>query len=119
MISILKSFLYAIEGVIDGGRNERNFKIHIVFAILTVSFAFLLNFSLTKWFILLLTIGIMLALELMNSAVERTVDLITEDYHPLAKQAKDLAAGSVFIFSVIAVIIGILLFAGPLIEYIV
>ncbi|MGM7702042.1 diacylglycerol kinase family protein [Pseudalkalibacillus sp. Hm43] len=112
---VMKSFQYAMEGVIEGW-NERNFKIHSVFAVLTILFAFLFDFSPTKWMVLLITIGIMLSLELMNTAIERTVDLITEDHHPLAKQAKDLSAGSVFIFSVIAVIIGFLLFAEPLIE---
>lgn len=112
---VLKSFRYAFEGVLEG-RNERNFKIHLVFAVLTILFAFILDFSQTKWFVLLLTIGIVLSLELMNTAIERTIDLITEDHHPLAKQAKDLAAGSVFIFSIIAVIIGFLLFAEPLLE---
>ncbi|WP_349407870.1 diacylglycerol kinase family protein [Pseudalkalibacillus sp. SCS-8] len=116
IIDVLKSFKFAMEGVKEGWKKERNFRIHLVFTVLTVLLAAALDFSMVKWIILLLTIGIMLSLELMNSAVERTVDLVTTDRHPLAKQAKDLAAGSVFIFSLIAVIIGFLLFAEPLFE---
>ncbi len=113
---IAKSFRYAFEGLIEGWRNERNFRIHCIFALFTVIMAMLIGFSIVKWLVLLLTIGIVLGLELMNSAIERVIDLITEEYHPVAKKAKDLAAGSVFIFSIIAVIIGFLLFAGPIIE---
>jgi undecaprenol kinase len=52
----------------------------------------------------------MFALELVNSGIERVVDLVTEEYHPFAKQAKDLAAGAVFIYAVVSVVIGIVIF---------
>ncbi|WP_221565647.1 diacylglycerol kinase family protein [Alkalihalobacillus sp. TS-13] len=113
---VARSFRFAFEGVLQGWREERNFRIHCVFAVFTIIFAFFLGFSIVKWSILLLTIGIVMGLELMNSSIERVVDLLTEEYHPIAKKAKDFAAGSVFIFSIIAVIIGFLLFAGPIIE---
>jgi undecaprenol kinase len=65
----------------------------------------------------LFAIGGMLSLELMNTAVERVVDLATKDYHPLAKQAKDIAAGAVFIYAALSVIIGAIIFLPKIIVY--
>lgn len=87
---------------------------HIAAAAAVIVLALLVPFPLWKWSILLLTIGIVLSLELLNTALENTVDLMTEQYHPLAEKAKDAAAAGVFIFTIIAVLIGILLFAEPL-----
>ena len=71
---------------------------------------------LEHWLVLLLGIGGMFSLEIMNTAVERTVDLYTEEFHPLAKRAKDVAAAAVFVYGVFAVIIGILIFGPPFIQ---
>ena len=65
--------------------------------------------------ILLFLIGGMLSLELMNTAIERAVDLITKDYHPLAKAAKDAAAGAVFVYALLSVIIGLIIFIPKII----
>ncbi|WLD92120.1 diacylglycerol kinase family protein [Alkalihalobacillus sp. AL-G] len=115
---VADSFKCAIEGVKEGWNKERNFRIHCVFAVATIFLAFILQISIVKWVLLLITIGIVMSLELLNSGLERAVDLVTNDYHPIAKQAKDFAAASVFIFSLIAVIIGILLFAEPIIKFV-
>ncbi|UTW69942.1 diacylglycerol kinase family protein [Anaerobacillus sp. HL2] len=60
-----------------------------------------------------------MSLEAMNTAIERVVDLITEEYHPLAKIAKDVSAGAVLIFSFFAVLIGVLIFYKPIFEIII
>ena len=72
--------------------------------------AALLGLSRAEWAILLLTIGAVLALEGVNSAIEAVVDLVTEEYHPLAKSAKDVAAGAVWLMALMAAAIGALLF---------
>ncbi len=66
--------------------------------------------SATEWVLLLLVMGGVLTAETLNTAIERTVDLVTEDFHPLAKRAKDIGAASVFIFCIIAIIIGAIIF---------
>ena len=63
-----------------------------------------------EWFIVLILIGGMLSLELVNAAIERVVDLTTTEWHPLAKQAKDLSAGAVLIYAIVSALIGLLLF---------
>jgi undecaprenol kinase len=108
------SFSFAIEGIKTTFRNEQNFRIHLVISIIVVLLAIALDLSVIRTALLLVVIASVLAIELLNTAIERTIDLVTQEKHPLAKQAKDAAAGAVLVFSVIAVIIGILLFAEPI-----
>ena len=69
-----------------------------------------------EWSILVLTIGLVISCELINTAIEAVVDLITEEYHPLAKVAKDTSAAAVFIFAIVAVIVGLIIFLPKLIS---
>jgi len=69
-----------------------------------------------KWAMIVLTIGFVFVAELFNTVVEAAIDLVTEEYHPLAKTAKDVAAGAVLIAAVTAVIVGVLLLGPPLIA---
>lgn len=110
------SFIYAWTGLKHAIRHEQNMKIHILIAIIMISFAFLLKIPLYEKLILLLVIGIVISLEVVNTAIERVVDLVTKEYHPMAKIAKDVSAGAVFIFSFFAVVIGILIFYRPIVE---
>lgn len=75
---------------------------------------FLVELSIIEWMIIFLLIGGMFSLELLNTAIEHTVDLITDKHHPLAKAAKDAAAGAVCVFAVISCIIGLLIFLPKL-----
>ncbi len=114
--SLWRSFGYAFEGLCDVIANERNMRIHIGIALVTIIGAMWLHFSLFKWAILLLVIAGIFVIEIINSAIERTVDLVTEEFHPLAKRAKDAAAAAVFIYSLFAVVIGLILFLPPLLQ---
>lgn len=109
MGKFLKSFTYAFQGVVYGLR-ERNFKFHCAATVVVILTGLYVKLSETEWFIIIMLIGGVLALELMNSAVERVVDLITTEQHPLAKQAKDLAAGAVLVFSIASAMIGLIIF---------
>lgn len=110
---LLLSFRYAARGMKKTAENEANMQYHLAAAAVVIVLALLVPFPLWKWVVLLLTIGMVLSLELLNTALENTVDLVTEQYHPLAEKAKDAAAAGVFIFTITAIIIGILLFAEP------
>lgn len=100
---------FAFSGIRSAFRNERNLQIQLVIAILTFAVFLLLQVSFVEFLIMLLLIGGVISLELMNTALEHVVDLVTKDYHPLAKTAKDIAAGSVLFFSFMALISGIII----------
>jgi undecaprenol kinase len=107
---LVKSFQYAIEGILSVLRTERNMKIHAAAAVLVIIAGCYFRITILEWVILCMVIGGIFSLELMNTAVEKTIDLVTRDYHPLAKAAKDAAAGAVFIYTIVSVIVGILVF---------
>lgn len=111
-----KSVGHALDGIEYAVNHERNVKIEILFAILTSILGFILKISLLEWVVIVLVIAMVLALELVNTAIERTVDLVTKDYHDLAKASKDVAAGAVLIMSMFSVIIGLIIFLPKIIS---
>lgn len=113
---VLSSFTNAIKGIHTALTSERNMKIHSAMAVIVMVLGFFLRLSATEWLFILSAIGGVIALELVNTAVEKVVDLVTSDFHPLAKQAKDICAGAVFVYAVLSVIIGIIIFLPKLIK---
>ncbi|WP_066064135.1 diacylglycerol kinase family protein [Neobacillus soli] len=109
-LPLLKTFSFAFTGIVTALRTERNMRFHFFSSIIVVIASLYFSITKTEWLFILLAIGGMFALELTNSAIERVVDLVTGEYHPLAKQAKDLAAGAVLVYAVLSVIIGIIIF---------
>lgn len=107
---INKSFGYAFDGIMICISKERNMKIHCIMAILVIAAGTLLHISAVEWCICLILFGLVMALELVNTAIEATVDLVTEERKPLAKVAKDTAAGAVLIASIMAAIAGLVIF---------
>lgn len=87
-------------------------RVHFTAALFAVFVGWQLGLSAAEYAVLALTIGMVLVAELMNTAIEAVVDLAAPEFHPLAKRAKDVAAGAVLVSSIIAVIIGLFLF-GP------
>jgi len=110
MSSFLKSFVYAIKGITAAVAGQRNLKVQVTVALLTIGAGFYFAIPAIEWCAILLTIAMVIGLELMNSAIENVVDLVTREQHPLAGKAKDIAAGAVLFVSVIAVIIGVIIF---------
>ncbi|MGM7721080.1 diacylglycerol kinase family protein [uncultured Metabacillus sp.] len=104
-----KSFIFAWSGIIQTLKTERNFQIHVIISILVFIVGFFFEFTLMEWVIILFLIGGMLALELMNTAIEHVVDLVTDEFKPLAKAGKDAAAGAVLVYAILSVIIGIII----------
>ena len=103
---LYKSFGYAFEGIFTCIRNERNIKIHCTVAILVVIAGAVLGITPTEWCICLT----LFALELVNTAIESVVDLVTTERKPLAKTAKDTAAGAVLVAAIMAAIVGLIIF---------
>jgi len=106
----INSFKYAFNGLIDTYRTEQSVWIYIPVSLLVILAGFLLKISTFEWLIIILILGIILSLELINTALEAVVDLATEKYHPLAKKAKDTVSAAVLVFAITAVIIGLIIF---------
>lgn len=108
--SFRESFGYAWRGFRHCLTHERNFRVHTVMGLIALCLGLLLKLSAGEMAVLLLVIAAVLCAEMVNTAFENLVDLCTETFHPLAKTAKDVAAGAVLIFCFFAVLIGIVLF---------
>ena len=113
---LTKSFGYAFEGILTGIRQERNMKIHCVAIIMVTAAGTLFQITAVEWCICLLLFALVAGLELVNTAVEAVVDLVTEEKKPLAKKAKDTAAGAVLFAAVISVFIGCIIFLPYVFE---
>lgn len=109
---LLRSFGYAFEGVWYTLFTQRNARIEVCFGLAAIVVAAWLGLSEIAWTILLLTIGSVLAVETMNTAIERMVDLLSPEKQQNAKHAKDAAAGAVLVLSITAAVIGLVIL-GP------
>ena len=114
---IVKSFGYAFQGIFTCIRKERNMKIHLCVSVLVVIAGFILGLSVTEWCICLSLFGLVMALELVNTSVEAVVDMVTKEFHPLAKIAKDTAAGAVLIAAIMAAVTGCIIFVPKIIIF--
>ena len=113
---LIKSFKYPISGLRYAYKNEQNLVFHLFMTILVVIAGVVLKVTKAEWVILALTIGLVIALELVNTAFEAVVDLVTREYHPLAKVAKDTAAAAVLVMAIAAIIVGLIIFVPHIIE---
>lgn len=116
MKKFLKGFVYAGKGVYHCFANERNMRFHLCIAVYMFCFLSIYDFfeiSKAEYGVLLALCGLVLALEAVNTAIERVVNLASPDFHPLAGQAKDAAAGAVLIAAVFSVIAGFVIMFQP------
>ena len=115
MKKFLRSFKYALEGIFTGLKEEQNMKIHIAIMILVIIFGILLKISKIEWIICIALFGLVISMELITTAIENTVDLITKDKNEHAKIAKDVAAGAVLVSAIASAIIGLIIFVPKVI----
>jgi diacylglycerol kinase (ATP) len=111
--SILWSFNYAIEGLVWALRTQRNMRVHVTIAVAAAVVSLLLGVSRMGLLAIVFAISLVFVTELLNTAVEATVDVATERYDPLAKIAKDVAAGAVLIAAINALIVAYLVLFEP------
>lgn len=114
MNALIQSFKNAINGLSVALRQERNMQIHMVVAIFVLLLGWVLNFSLKEWALVLLCIGAVISLELINTAIEELCDLVEPNYHSSIRKIKDICAAAVTIVSLVAAIIGSLIFVPHL-----
>ena len=112
--SPLHPFRCALEGIEDAISTQRHLRIHVVVAGFVTLFGLLLGLPYTDLLLLLMAIALVVITELLNTAVELTVDLVSPVLHPIAKRAKDIAAGAVLIAALVSAAVGIVILAPPL-----
>lgn len=116
-INIL-SFRYAFEGIVAALKEEPNLKFHFLAGILVILLSIFLNISKQDWVVIILVIGLVISVELTNTAIEAVVDHLIQTNHPGAKLAKDISAGAVLISALTAAIVGVLIFLPYLKQWI-
>ena len=112
--TLLKSFGFALRGLREAVVTDRNVRIHLAAAVAVSIAAVLLDFSALELALITLTVGLVIAAELMNTAIETAVDLASPEVHTLARRAKDIAAGAVLVAAIAAAGVGLLLFLPKL-----
>ncbi len=115
MQSTLSSFKYAISGFRDAIKSEPNLSVHFLFAVIALIFAYFLEFNLVEFTILVITIFFVITLELINTIVEKLVDLHSLERSEEARQIKDISAGVVLLGAIASIIIALFLFLPKLI----
>jgi diacylglycerol kinase (ATP) len=113
---VLDSFNFAFEGIIHTLRTQRNMRIHLAVAFIVIVTALIVNVTKLELIALLISITFVLIAEMINTAVEAAIDIATTSFDPMAKLAKDIAAGAVLIASVNAIAVGYLVFAGKVAD---
>ena len=110
------SIKYCLEGINFVITNESNFKKEIVIGIIALLLSYILKISRIEFIIILIMIALVLTSEIINTSIEKVVDLYTKDYSNLAKIAKDVSAGSVLVMSIFSLLVGVIIFLPKIIN---
>ncbi|OKZ77076.1 MAG: diacylglycerol kinase [Clostridium sp. 27_14] len=114
---LINSFKCAIQGIKQAVKTERNVKIHITIMILVIIAGIVLKINTQEWIICIILFGLVISLELVNSAIEATVDIAMPEINEKAKVAKDVAAGAVLVSAIASAIIGLIIFIPKVIAF--
>lgn len=117
--TLADSFYHAYEGIKYSVVQERNLHIHLIFTVLVIVFGCLFSISYVEWLICLVLIALVISLELINTAIESVVDLVTTKENPIAKVAKDTASGAVLVSAFISAFIGLIIFVPKIFDFLV
>ncbi len=115
MKGFIKGFRFALQGIRWAWKG-RNFRIQVACGLLVLVLSYALDITRSEWLVILVFTGLVPALELMNSAIEETINLLSPGFHPAAGKIKDLAAGSVLFLSIFALVTGVVIFLPYLIA---
>jgi diacylglycerol kinase (ATP) len=107
------SIQHAVEGIVHVFRTQKHMRFHFVIAAVIISIGALLKLPREQWFLLYFAMALVFLTEMLNTAIEACVDLFTDQWHPLAKIAKDIAAGAVLVATLLAIAVAILVFFNP------
>ena len=113
--SLVRSFSCAFDGILLVVRGQRNVRIHLTFTLLVIIAGYAFGISAGEWCIIFLAIGLVLAMEALNTAVEKLVDFVSPEFHAKAGEVKDIAAGGVLITAIAAILVGLVIFIPKII----
>ncbi|GKU79711.1 diacylglycerol kinase family protein [Paenibacillus sp. L3-i20] len=114
MLRFVRSAWLALTGIVFAVRTERHMRIHCVAALVVICLGTIVSLSIVEWAIICFAITLVISAELVNTAIEQAVNLASPNHHPIAKIAKDVAAGAVLAATFGAIIVGLLVIGPPL-----
>ena len=114
--NIFQSFKYAFSGLKYGFINTKNLHVDLLFIVAVIICGLIFKICLIEWIVIILCFGLVVSLELINTAIEEVVNLASPDIHPLAKASKDVAAGAVLFSAIMTSIVGIIIFLPKFID---
>ena len=114
--SIFDIVKYSINGIVSYAKEGKSIVIYVACSILEIVFGFLYHINGLEWILIICILGFILSIELINTAIEKVCDLITTEYNPLVKIAKDCGSAATFVVFIVAIILNIIIFA-PKIYY--
>jgi len=117
MKTFIRSVDFAFQGMLQFFSKQRNAKIQTVMGIMAIGLGFIVSISPYQWLLVLFCIGLVISLEMINSAVEILCDMVTTDFHPKIKIIKDVAAGAVLVASIASLVIGLFIFIPALTNF--
>jgi diacylglycerol kinase len=106
----IRSFGYALKGIKAVFGKEANMNIHLIMTTLVIICGFVFSISITEWMLCIGCFGLVISLEMLNSAIENLVDLVSPEKHVLAGKVKDIAAGAVLVGAICAALVGLIIF---------
>lgn len=116
---LINSFKYAFSGIASAFKTERNMKIHVLAVVLVTLAGFLFKISKMEWIICIILFGMVISLELANTAIETTVDIAMPERNEKAKLAKDISAGAVLVCAFVSVIVGLMIFVPKIYDMVI
>jgi diacylglycerol kinase len=111
---LFKSFGYAIKGMFSAAKYQQNLRIHLVAILVVTASGIFLGLSAIEWSLIALCIGMVISAEVMNTAIEELVDLVSPEFNKQAGRVKDLAAGAVLITAIVATVVAIYIFGNKI-----
>jgi diacylglycerol kinase (ATP) len=114
--NLLHSFRYAFTGLWYTLRTQRNARIHLLAVVAVTAMGLWLRLDAPRWAVLALTAALVFFAEMVNTVTESIIDMITTEYHPLAKVVKDVSAGAVLVTAIASVVVGLLILGPPLLA---
>ncbi len=112
MKRLIKSFQFAIQGFLSALSSQANLRIHLIVTMVVIATGFAFHISAIEWCILILCMGLVIGLELINTAIEKLVDLISPEWKEQAGQIKDIAASAVLWSAIISILVGLIIFGS-------
>ena len=117
LVARAKSFTHAIRGIGILLRSTHNSWIYIFFTVVAILLGFFLEISNIEWILLIFAIGLVFITETINTSIEIDIDLTSPNYHPYARDTKDVAAGAVLISAITSIIVGIIIFLPKILAF--